>query len=121
LTQSFARIHETNLKKQGMVPLTFVNPDDYNLIKAGDTVKTVGLYNTLLCGGKGHLYLEVTRKNSDQVMKIPVNHNISEDQALFILAGSALNVLSAKAKGTFSKFMKRIEKERKKVVWEDEA
>lgn len=121
LTQSFARIHETNLKKQGMVPLTFTNPSDYNLIKAGDKVKTVGLYKTLLNGGKGDIYLEVSNDKSDTVIKIPVSHNISEDQALFILAGSALNVLSAKAKGKFDNFLKRLEKERKRIAKEDQV
>lgn len=43
ITKSFARIHETNLKKQGLLPLTFVNPEDYNKISPDDTVSIVGL------------------------------------------------------------------------------
>jgi aconitase A len=43
IVKSFARIHETNLKKQGMLPLTFVNPSDYDKINPGDCVDVVGL------------------------------------------------------------------------------
>ena len=43
IVKSFARIHETNLKKQGMLPLTFDNPDDYDKIKTGDKVSLSGL------------------------------------------------------------------------------
>ena len=41
--KSFARIHETNLKKQGMLPLTFADPDDYDKIKTGDRISLSGL------------------------------------------------------------------------------
>ena len=43
IVKSFARIHETNLKKQGMLPLTFSNPDDYDKIKTGDKISLTGL------------------------------------------------------------------------------
>ncbi|QRD81644.1 aconitate hydratase mitochondrial precursor [Aspergillus flavus] len=58
LSKSFARIHETNLKKQGVVPLTFENPADYDRIDACDKVDTVGLYETLQAGGQGSIKLQ---------------------------------------------------------------
>lgn len=93
LTKSFARIHETNLKKQGVVPLTFANEADYDKISAGDQVATIGLYEMLQNGGKGDVQLKVTKASGDEVL-IPTKHVISKDQAGFILAGSALNLLS---------------------------
>lgn len=92
--KSFARIHETNLKKQGVVPLTFADPADYDRIGAGDEVATVGLYDMLRNGGQGDVALRVTKKDSAEVFDIPVRHAVSADQARFILAGSALNLLS---------------------------
>ncbi|KAB5515213.1 aconitase family-domain-containing protein [Coniochaeta sp. 2T2.1] len=91
--KSFARIHETNLKKQGVVPLTFENEADYDLISAGDEVNTVGLYEMLTNGGKGDVKLLVKRGDGSEKL-INVKHAVSEDQAGFILAGSALNLLS---------------------------
>ncbi|KAF8468781.1 aconitase family-domain-containing protein [Kalaharituber pfeilii] len=96
LAKSFARIHETNLKKQGMVPLTFENEQDYDLIGSCDLVDTVGLLDMLKAGGKGSVQVRVTKKNGTQHL-IPVAHTISKDQSEFILAGSALNLLSMKA------------------------
>ncbi|KAM0340106.1 hypothetical protein ACHAPU_010679 [Fusarium lateritium] len=93
LTKSFARIHETNLKKQGVVPLTFENEADYDKIAAGDEVATVGLYEMLQNGGKGDVQLQVT-KSSGEAILIPTKHAVTKDQAGFILAGSALNLLS---------------------------
>ena len=97
LTKSFARIHETNLKKQGVVPLTFANEADYDLIDACDNVDTIGLYDVLTSGGKGNVVLKVTKKNGE-VLQIKTKHTLSEDQCRFILAGSALNVLAKMAK-----------------------
>ncbi|KYK60324.1 aconitate hydratase [Drechmeria coniospora] len=93
LTKSFARIHETNLKKQGVVPLTFANEADYDRISAGDEVSTVGLYDMLRNGGKGDVQLKVKRASGEEFLVL-TKHAVSKDQALFILAGSALNLLS---------------------------
>ncbi|OAA42082.1 aconitate hydratase [Metarhizium rileyi] len=93
LTKSFARIHETNLKKQGVVPLTFANEADYDNISAGDEVCTVGLYDMLKNEGRGDVQLRV-KKSTGQEVLIPTNHTVTKDQAGFILAGSALNLLS---------------------------
>lgn len=93
LTKSFARIHETNLKKQGVVPLTFADEADYDRIAAGDEVGTLGLYQMLRDRGRGRVQLRVTKANGDELL-IPTRHTVTEDQAGFILAGSALNLLS---------------------------
>ncbi|RFU76483.1 aconitate hydratase [Trichoderma arundinaceum] len=93
LTKSFARIHETNLKKQGVVPLTFADEADYDKIVAGDEVSTVGLYDMLRNGGKGDVQLKVKKTSGEEIL-IPTKHAVSKDQAGFILAGSALNLLS---------------------------
>lgn len=93
LVKSFARIHETNLKKQGVVPLTFADEADYDKIGAGDQVATVGLYEMLRNRGNGEVRLRVTKGNGEEML-IPTRHAVTEDQAGFILAGSALNLLS---------------------------
>lgn len=97
VTKSFARIHETNLKKQGVVPLTFKDKADYDKIDACDSVDTVGLYDLLQNGGQGEVSLKVTKNSSGEIIHIPVKHTLSKDQCGFILAGSALNLLAAKA------------------------
>jgi homoaconitase len=97
LAKSFARIHETNLKKQGVVPLTFANEGDYDLIKACDEVGTVGLWDTLQNGGKGEVEL-VVRRDGKEIARIKTKHTLSKDQAAFITAGSALNLLARKGK-----------------------
>lgn len=99
VAKSFARIHETNLKKQGVVPLTFADKADYDRIDACDRVDTVGLYDLLRSGGQGNIQLKVTKQKTGETVMIPVHHNLSQDQCKFILAGSALNVLAKKARG----------------------
>ncbi|KAL9004513.1 MAG: hypothetical protein Q9188_002670 [Gyalolechia gomerana] len=98
LAKSFARIHETNLKKQGVVPLVFENKSDYEEIGEGDTVTTVGLLEMLRNGGKGDVWLKVEKRRGEGMKEVTVKHSISEDQAGFILAGSALNLLAKKGK-----------------------
>ena len=93
LAKSFARIHETNLKKQGVVPLVFNKEEDYEVIGAGDVVSTLGLYSMLKAGGQGIVRLKV-QKQSGEEKTIEIKHSISRDQARFILAGSALNSMS---------------------------
>jgi homoaconitase len=97
LTKSFARIHETNLKKQGVVPLTFGNKEDYNRIDANDMVDTEGLWDVLQNDGQGEINLRVS-KESGESFTIPVKHTLSKDQCAFILAGSALNLLAKRHK-----------------------
>lgn len=99
LAKSFARIHETNLKKQGVVPLVFANGADYDdAIEAGDTVTAEGLYTMLRNGGAGEVTLKVEKRGGGPPRMVPVRCSISKDQAGFILAGSALNLLAQKGR-----------------------
>ena len=95
LVKSFARIHETNLKKQGVVPLTFADKEDYDRIDACDDVCSVGLYDMLRNGGDGKVGLRVKKRDGTTIV-VDTKHTISKDQAGFILAGSALNLLAKK-------------------------
>ena len=97
LAKSFARIHETNLKKQGVVPLTFADKEDYEAIDAGDEVSTVGLLEMLKAGGDGDVELSIKKRDGGKKTS-HVRHTISKDQAGFILAGSALNLLAKKGR-----------------------
>lgn len=89
LTRSFARIHETNLKAQGVLPLTFANPDDYDKIEAQDVIGVKGL--TTLAPGST-LTVELTKPDGKTVT-IPVKHTMSEQQIKWFKAGSALNAM----------------------------
>lgn len=89
LARSFARIHETNLKKQGIIPLTFVDPSDYDRIEEDDRLGTAGLAD--LAPGKT---LTVTVVKSDgSTFSFEGNHTFSEDQIEWFKAGSALAVI----------------------------
>jgi aconitate hydratase len=93
LVKSFARIHETNLKKQGMLALTFENPADYDLIQENDNIDIVGL--TEFSPGKP---LSVVLHHEDgTVDTIQVNHTYNQGQIEWFKAGSALNLIKAKA------------------------
>jgi len=89
LVKSFARIHETNLKKQGMLGLTFVNPADYDLIKEDDTFNTVDLAQ--FQEGKT-LTIEVSHVDGS-TDNIVCNHTYNESQIEWFKAGSALNLI----------------------------
>ncbi len=89
IVKSFARIHETNLKKQGMLALTFVNPDDYLKIQEDDTLDIIGL--TSFTPGK-HLTLILHHKNGT-TEEIKLNHTYNESQIEWFKAGSALNLI----------------------------
>ncbi|TKA79151.1 putative aconitate hydratase, mitochondrial [Cryomyces minteri] len=95
LAKSFARIHETNLKKQGVVPLTFAAEADYDRIDACDEVGTEGLLEVLRSGGQGSVEI-VVKKRDGSVVRVKTRHTLSEDQCGFVLAGSALNLLAKK-------------------------
>ncbi|AHJ96798.1 aconitate hydratase [Hymenobacter swuensis] len=95
LVKSFARIHETNLKKQGMLALTFANKADYDLIEEDDTIDIIGL--TTFAPGKP---LEVRLHHSDgDTDLITVNHTYNEGQIEWFKAGSALNLIRLKESG----------------------
>ncbi len=89
IARSFARIHETNLKKQGVLPLTFADPADYDRIRADDRISIVGLAE--MAPGKP---LTVILHHADGTEEtIQVNHTFNEEQIEWFRAGSALNVL----------------------------
>jgi aconitate hydratase len=93
LVKSFARIHETNLKKQGMLALTFANPSDYELIQENDSINILGL--TEFSPGKP---LTVVLNHADgSTDHITVNHTYNAGQIEWFKAGSALNLIKAKA------------------------
>ncbi|KRT82976.1 hypothetical protein AMK59_3111 [Oryctes borbonicus] len=87
IVKSFARIHETNLKKQGMLPLTFANPSDYDKVQPTSKISLLGLAN--LTPGKP---IQAEIKQADgKVDKITLNHSMNEQQIEWFKAGSALN------------------------------
>jgi homoaconitase len=90
--KSFARIHETNLKKQGMLPLTFVDEKDYDVINACDKVDTHGISDMIKVGGQGggEIILKVTKRNGE-VKEIRCRHTMSKDQVRWFVNGSAIN------------------------------
>lgn len=93
ITRSFARIHETNLKKQGILPLTFANPADYDLIAEDDRISIQGLKD--LAPGKAVSVL--ITKPDGQSQKISCNHSLTIDQISWFRAGGALNQIRAGA------------------------
>ncbi|MDE3018577.1 MAG: aconitate hydratase [Nitrospirota bacterium] len=90
LVKSFARIHETNLKKQGILALTFSDPKDYEKIEQQDRISVTGLAN--LAPGKP---VQVTIHKADgYALTIQANHSMTEQQLAWFKAGSALNALN---------------------------
>merc|ERR1719445_584319 len=93
IVRSFARIHETNLKKQGMLALTFANPADYDKLQTGDKIAIKGL-NNFVPGAQ--LTAAVTSKDG-KTTEFALNHTFNAEQIEWFKAGSALN----KMKQTF--------------------
>jgi aconitate hydratase len=91
IVKSFARIHETNLKKQGMLGLTFANEADYDLIQEDDTFNFVDLVD--FAPGK-QLTLEVVHADGS-TDSIKLNHTYNAQQIEWFKAGSALNLIKA--------------------------
>ncbi|MHA3786594.1 aconitate hydratase [Flavobacterium hauense] len=94
LVKSFARIHETNLKKQGMLALTFANEADYDKIQEDDTINFTDLKE--FAPGK-QLTLEFVHADGTKDI-IMANHSYNEGQIGWFVAGSALNLIAADAK-----------------------
>jgi aconitate hydratase len=91
LVRSFARIHETNLKKQGMLALTFADKADYEKILEDDTIDITGL-TTFTPGNPLTVVLHHKDGTSDEIL---VNHTYNEQQIEWFKAGGALNVIRA--------------------------
>ncbi len=95
IVKSFARIHETNLKKQGMLALTFVNTADYEKVRQDDLIDIVGLDS--MAPGKN---LKVVLKHSDgSTDEFEVAHTYNKAQIAWVNAGSALNKIREELKG----------------------
>ncbi len=91
LVKSFARIHETNLKKQGMLAITFVNPADYDKIQEDDSIDIIGL--TEFAPGKN---LKVALTHADGSKEdFEVKHTYNAQQIEWFKAGSALNMIAS--------------------------
>ena len=93
IVKSFARIHETNLKKQGMLPLTFADPKDYDKVKEDDKV------DLIVTELKPNTQLRMILKHSDGSKdEMMLNHTMNETQIKWFKAGSALNLIAEKNK-----------------------
>ncbi|MDX1658176.1 MAG: aconitate hydratase [Nitriliruptorales bacterium] len=89
IVRSFARIHETNLKKQGVLALTFVDPGDYERVRADDTLSIIGL-GELAPGRPVTVRLHHADGSSEEIQ---TTHTMSDDQIRWFEAGSALNLI----------------------------
>jgi aconitate hydratase len=89
LVRSFARIHETNLKKQGVLALTFDNPADYDLIQEDDTFDVIGLKD-FAPGSKMKVIAHHKDGSSDEII---AKHTYSQNQIEWFKHGSALNMI----------------------------
>lgn len=124
LVKSFARIHETNLKKQGMLALTFANKEDYSKIKEDDSIDIIGL-TTFSPDKPLSIILHHADGSKDTIL---ANHTYNAGQIEWFKAGSALNLMAAKfateksakpaakKKGSAKKAVKVAQKGTKKAV-----
>ncbi len=95
IVRSFARIHETNLKKQGMLAMTFDNPDDYDKIQEDDKIDILGLKEF----APGSQFTVVCNHADGSNDEFKANHTYSRIQIEWFKAGSALNLIKQKNKG----------------------
>lgn len=89
IVKSFARIHETNLKKQGMLAMTFADKNDYDKIQEDDVIDITGLTDFT----PGRQLIMVLRHADGTADKIKLNHTYNEQQIEWFKAGSALNLI----------------------------
>ncbi|KAH9811876.1 mitochondrial aconitate hydratase [Melampsora americana] len=94
ITRSFARIHETNCKKQGMLPLTFTDPADYSKVKPDDRIDLEGITEL----AEGSKVTMVAKHKDGSVDRIPLSHSFNAGQIEWFKAGSALNLMGQKKK-----------------------
>ncbi len=92
IARSFARIHETNLKKQGMVPLTFADPADYDRIEEDDRISVLDLPPV-----PGETVTVRLTKPDGSTYDFDTNHTFSPEQVEWFRAGSALNIIRQKS------------------------
>ena len=91
LVKSFARIHEANLKKQGILPLTFDNKDDYELIEQDDKLT---IENPSNIEPEKQVIVNI-EKYDGKILAIATNHSLSDEQITWFKAGSALNYIKS--------------------------
>ncbi len=89
ITRSFARIHETNLKKQGVLPLTFADPADYEQVQEGDSVDLLGVAEIT----PGSSITARLNHQDGSVSEVELKHSLNKEQIEWFKAGSALNFL----------------------------
>ena len=92
LVKSFARIHETNLKKQGMLALTFANKEDYDKVQEDDTIDIIGLTDFI----PGKPLTIVLHHKDGGTDAFTANHTYNEQQIEWFKAGGALNIIRKK-------------------------
>jgi len=92
IVRSFARIHEANLKKQGVLALTFADPADYERIRVDDTLDVVGLADL----APGRPVTVVIHHADGSTEEISTTHTMSDEHIAWFRAGSALNVLRSR-------------------------
>ena len=92
IVKSFARIHETNLKKQGMLALTFADKDDYDKVQEDDTIDILGLKEF----APGSSLTIMLHHSNDESESFEVNHTYNEQQIEWFKAGAALNIIRKK-------------------------
>jgi len=90
IVRSFARIHETNLKKQGMLPLTFANSADYDKVLPDDRISITGLAK--LAPGKP--LKAILKHKNGKTEEITLNHTMNDTQIHWFKNGSALNYMA---------------------------
>jgi aconitate hydratase len=93
IAKSFARLHETNLKKQGILPLKFSQSSDYDRILEDDRLSLVGLSKL---APKNPVTLEIHHANG-KIEKLKVQHSLTPEQIEWFKAGSALNLIRSQA------------------------
>ena len=89
ITRSFARIHEANLKKQGILPLTFADPADYEIIGEDDRISIIGLAQL----DPNEPVTVLVKKPDGTTLPFVANHTMSDEQIGWFHAGSALNII----------------------------
>lgn len=119
IVKSFARIHETNLKKQGILALTFADPNDYDKIREDDKISIVGL-NEFVPNKPLKMIVKHSDGTTDEIL---LNHSYNENQIEWFKAGSALNLVAeqfsyakAKPEEITQPAETKLEKPRKKTV-----
>ena len=89
VVKSFARIHETNLKKQGMLGLTFADKEDYEKVQEDDVIDITGLTEF----APGRQLIMVLHHTNGTIDKVKLNHTYNAQQIEWFKAGSALNLI----------------------------